>query len=167
MNITDIVKVPALEPENGDYIADDGLLHCGICHEPKEAFYPEHLQRPRWEKHPTECRCQREKREAEERQYKEYLHNAKVTDLKGRCFPSRRMEDWTFDKCAIEKDKISFGEKYVSNWDRIEADNLGLLLWGPFGTGKSYFAACIANALIEKEIPVKMTNLAAIMNCKY
>ena len=29
---------------------------------------------------------------------------------------------------------------------------------GGVGTGKSYLAGCIANALMEKEIPVRMTN---------
>ena len=42
--------------------------------------------------------------------------------------------------------------------------NYGLLLWGRVGTGKSYFAGCIANALMEQEVPVCMTNFAAILN---
>ena len=37
-------------------------------------------------------------------------------------------------------------------------------MWGKVGTGKSYFAGCIANALMEKEIPVCMTNFATILN---
>lgn len=41
---------------------------------------------------------------------------------------------------------------------------IGYLLWGSVGTGKSFFAACIANALMEKEIPVRMTNFAAVLN---
>ena len=32
-----------------------------------------------------------------------------------------------------------------------------LLLWGQVGTGKSYLAGCIANALMEREIPVCVT----------
>ena len=36
--------------------------------------------------------------------------------------------------------------------------------WGGVGTGKSYLAGCIANALMEKEIPVHMTNFALILN---
>lgn len=40
----------------------------------------------------------------------------------------------------------------------------GLLLWGDVGTGKTYMAACIANALIEQEYTVKMTNFATIIN---
>ena len=41
--------------------------------------------------------------------------------------------------------------------------NIGYLLWGGVGTGKSYFAGCIANALMEREIPVCMTNFALIL----
>ena len=35
--------------------------------------------------------------------------------------------------------------------------NYGLLLWGQVGTGKSYLAGCVANALMEREIPVFVT----------
>jgi len=31
------------------------------------------------------------------------------------------------------------------------------LLWGDVGTGKSFVAACIANALLEQGIPILMT----------
>ena len=46
----------------------------------------------------------------------------------------------------------------------MKADNIGYLLWGSVGTGKSYFAGCIANALMEQEVAVYMTNFAAILN---
>ena len=167
MNIEETIRISALEPGKDDYIDEDGLLHCGICHEPKEAFYLPELRRPGWEKHPCECKCQREKREAEEKEHRDYLHRSKVRDLKGKCFPSKTMENWTFDNCILEEKKICFGEKYTENWTEIERGNYGLLLWGPVGTGKTYFAACIANALIEKETPVRMTNLSAVMNCGF
>ena len=31
----------------------------------------------------------------------------------------------------------------------MQAENIGYLFWGGVGTGKSYLAACIANALID------------------
>ena len=48
--------------------------------------------------------------------------------------------------------------------EEVQTGNYGLILWGKVGTGKSYFAGCIANALMEKEIPVCMTNFALILN---
>ena len=41
---------------------------------------------------------------------------------------------------------------------------MGLLLWGDVGTGKSFFAGCVANALLDKGVPVLMTNFAKILN---
>ena len=35
----------------------------------------------------------------------------------------------------------------------MKAENHGLLLWGNVGTGKSFFAGCIANALMKLEVP--------------
>lgn len=49
-------------------------------------------------------------------------------------------------------------------WEQMKDGNHGLLLWGKVGTGKSCFAGCIANAFMEQEIPVRMTNYALILN---
>ena len=38
------------------------------------------------------------------------------------------------------------------------------ILWGEVGTGKSFFAGCIANALMEQGISVMMTNFSKILN---
>ena len=35
---------------------------------------------------------------------------------------------------------------------------------GDVGTGKSFFAGCIANALLEQGVPVLMTNFSRILN---
>ena len=41
---------------------------------------------------------------------------------------------------------------------------MGFFSWGGVGTGKSFLAGCIANALMEQEVPVRMTNFARILN---
>ena len=46
----------------------------------------------------------------------------------------------------------------------MQKKNTGILIWGGVGTGKSFFAGCIANALMEREVPVCMTNFARILN---
>ena len=68
---------------------------------------------------------------------------------------------------TAERDRppvIRMAQNYVKNWKRVKAENLGLLFWGDVGTGKSYAAACIANALLEMRIPVLMTNFSKMLN---
>ena len=42
--------------------------------------------------------------------------------------------------------------------------NIGYMVMGPVGTGKSFFAGCVANALMEQGISVMMTNFSRILN---
>ena len=53
---------------------------------------------------------------------------------------------------------------YVEHWKEAYRDNTGLLLFGDVGTGKSFFAGCIANALLDRDVPVLMTNFPSILN---
>ena len=41
-------------------------------------------------------------------------------------------------------------------------ENKGMIFFGPTGTGKTFTAACIANALLDKGVPVIMTSLAKL-----
>ena len=59
---------------------------------------------------------------------------------------------------------MRLAQRYVAHWPEMREKNVGLLLWGGVGTGKSFMAGCIANALMEQEVAVCMTNFARIMN---
>lgn len=50
------------------------------------------------------------------------------------------------------------------DWKQMKAKNVGMLFWGDVGTGKTYLAACVANALIEQEVSVRMLNFSHILN---
>ena len=151
------------EPE--DYTGEDGLLYCGKCRTAKEAYFPK--ETAAWlghDKHPTECDCQREKRleceSAEERR----RHLDTVMELKRRGFTDLTMQEWTFAHDNGKCPQMSKAHLYVEHWEQMRENNYGLLLWGKVGTGKSYFAGCIANALLEKDVPVLMTNFPTILN---
>lgn len=62
---------------------------------------------------------------------------------------------------------ISHAVQYVQNWNKMQQKGLGLLFWGPLGTGKTFAAGCIANAFLESEDrfapSVIMTNFAVIL----
>lgn len=74
------------------------------------------------------------------------------------------MQDWKFENDAGCNPQMKLARQYVEHWAEMQKKNTGLLIWGGVGTGKSFFAGCIANALMEQEIPVCMTNFARILN---
>lgn len=79
------------------------------------------------------------------------------------CFEESRMYDWNFE-LAEETTTIEKAKEYTANWNDMKKNHIGFLLWGPIGTGKSYIAGCIANALLNQEITVKMTNFNTIID---
>ena len=160
-----IDRLTATTPEPEDYTGEDGLLYCGKCHKPKEAYFaPDKAAVFGRDRHPAECDCQRAAREEREAAEKRQKHLDTVEDLKRRGFTDPAMRDWTFENDNGQNPQAIRARNYVKNWERAYAGNVGCLFWGSVGTGKSYLAGCIANALMEKEIPVYMTNFALILN---
>ena len=86
-----------------------------------------------------------------------------VENLKQRAFADSAMQQWTFENDNGRNPQAGIARRYVEHWEDMRTDNIGCLFWGGVGTGKSYLAGCIANALMEKEVPVYMTNFAVIL----
>lgn len=155
--ITDITTTTA---EAEDYTGEDGLLYCGKCHTPKEAYFAEGKTCFGRDRHPTDCDCQRAAREKQQAAESRQKHLEKVEDLKRRGFTDPAMRNWTFEHDNGRNPQTETARFYVDSWETMQAENIGYLFWGGVGTGKSYLAACIANALMEKEVAVCMTNFA-------
>ena len=115
-------------------------------------------------KHPVECSCQRTEREQQEALINQQKHIDLVRRLKAEGFSDPAMPDWTFENDNGRSPQMHYAHRYVEQWQIMRSENLGLLLWGGVGTGKSFLAGCIANALMEQEVPVRMTNFARILN---
>ena len=159
-----ILQMMDTTPEQEDYMGEDGLLHCGKCHKPKEAYFPKGRALFGRDRHPPECDCHRAERERLEKRESDEKHNAEVERLKREGFSNPAMRQWTFENDNGKCPQIGKAYSYVEKWEMVRSEKLGYLLWGNVGSGKSYFAGCIANALMEKEIPVCMTNFATILN---
>jgi DNA replication protein DnaC len=165
MNAMEIIlnEITATKAADTDYLGEDGLLYCGKCRTPKElrleadCFFGD---RPL----PTPCRCVKERQEKEAAEAERLRHLRRVEELKRAGFTDDAMRCWTFENDDGRCLQMAHARFYVEHFQEMERENIGYLLWGAVGTGKSYFAACIANALMEREIPVRMTNLSMILN---
>ena len=148
---------PASENE---YTGRDGLRYCRKCNEPTQ-YRIVFMGRERIV--PCLCTCGKKEFEREKLETAERDRLYEIARMKAAGIQDRHLREWTFAK-AEDTPVIRMAQNYVKNWKRVKAENLGLLFWGDVGTGKSYAAACIANALLEMRIPVLMTNFSKMLN---
>ena len=141
------------EPE--DYTGEDGLLYCGKCRKPKEAYFPEGKTFFGRDRHPSECDCQRAARKEREAAEKRRSHLETVERLKRQGFTDQ--DHAGLDICAT----ITAAARRSKNARRIcgtagkqikDGNYRAASCGAGVGTGKSYFAGCIANALMEQEV---------------
>ena len=95
---------------------------------------------------------------------KEFERMQRLNMLKSLCFEDHALYSWNFEKDNGKNPVMKVARDYVSKWSDFASKNAGLVLWGDVGTGKTFFAACIANALVEQNVSVKMTNFSTILN---
>ena len=146
-----------------DYIdPSDGLKYCGKCHTPKEAFYPADLQNQGFHKHPVMCQCAVEKRDHEEAERRDFERMTRITTLRSEAFRDIPAAGWRFDH-AVVTPQLAKAKEYAANWDSFKQDGIGLL-FGDVGTGKSYAAGCIANALIDRLESVLFVGMSDVVN---
>lgn len=78
---------------------------------------------------------------------------------------AQELKQATFERDCGAVPQLAWARRYVEHWDEMRRENMGLLFWGPSGTGKTFAAACIANALVDLEVGVRMITLGeALLN---
>ena len=153
--------------EEGDYIDSEGFLCCGKCHTRKELeiTFPEGFGQERVKRVGVVCQCKKEEMEKEKAAREREEFNQRMIMLQKDGITDPAYLRYTFDNDDMRNPEVSqVCRKYVKNWDEMFKDNIGILFYGGVGTGKSFLACCIANALIEKLVPVSVTNFPRILN---
>jgi DNA replication protein DnaC len=88
----------------------------------------------------------------------------RIEQMKAHGLQDPSLWEYTFAHDSGDNPLMPKARKYVQKWDEFKAEDIGLLLFGNVGTGKSFFAGCIANALLDQGIPVLMTSFPKILN---
>ena len=146
---------------DGDYIKD-GLLFCGKCHTPKqiEVVICGKAVRPY-----CLCKCGEEEEKAKQEKIREIFRKEEIERNRHSGFLDIDMIGCTFDRDDEANPKVSdIARRYVEHFDLMFRKGKGLLFLGNAGTGKSFMAACIANALIDQGYKCLMTNFPRIIN---
>ena len=148
-----------------DYInPDDGLKYCGSCNTPKEAYFEAGHSLLGMKKHPIECKCAREKRKAEEAETASCQHEAELYRLRSKAFCEIPAYKWRFENAGVMTPQLLKAKNYAESFGKLYPRGIGLLLFGNVGTGKSYAAGCIANALIDELHSVSFISTSEAVN---
>ena len=147
-----------------EYIdAEDGLVHCSVCRERrmsvvKRKFFQGYF----FPRCPCSCQIEEEQKKKAHQAQRERMERIKRRRAHG--LWDKSLQQYIFDHDNGSNPVMEKARAYVRNWKEAFRNNTGLLLFGDVGTGKSFFAGCIANALLDQDVPVLMTSFPTLLN---
>lgn len=136
------------------YIDNDGLARCKYCHEPRMWFYEEY---DTWLS--VSCDCIKKRDEADRRK-SQIGRNISQSGIYGKLL-----------KANLNKMTVSSGNakafnscaKYVGIFETAQKKGWGIYLYGKNGSGKTYLACAVGNALLQQGIIVKYASVSDIL----
>ena len=148
-------SVPIPEKE---YMGDDGFLYCAKCNDRVQTDIEVFGRTKRVR---CICSCMKKERDSfADRERQEEVRRKRMV-----CFSETNMASWTFDNDDRKNPKLSDAmRRYADQFPEFKKDGKGLLLYGTVGTGKTYYAACIANKLLDDGYSCLMTNFSRLTN---
>lgn len=136
------------EPLADEYKGDDGLIYCAKCRTPRQAHYHDMIIN-------MPCKCEGERnavmQDEERRRSAAMEREFGAHERQKYCFSDEQYKGMTFaDDNGSSPQAIKAAHYYADHFERLAAGNMGLMFLGNVGTGKTFAACCIANALVEK-----------------
>ena len=145
-------------PAPGDRY-ENGLLVCGKCGGRKETWiqFGGHKKVAR-----CVCKCQLDKYHAEREKTAQIQTSLRIRELKDACFPMTEINSWNFRQAAMDEN-LKAVKRYAEKWPEMRKKRQGLLFYGDVGTGKTYAAVCVANAVMEQGYSCIITSVPRLV----
>lgn len=131
-----------------DYIGEDGLLYCGMCKAPRQMVLEVPMVGTRIV--PIMCPCEIAKREVEAAREAMEAEQRRIDGMRkiGITSPDYREMVLAADDGSDPKMR-AIVDRYIEKRDLMRRENIGLLLHGSAGGGKTFWASALANAMID------------------
>lgn len=149
----------------GDYTNSEGVLICGKCGEPRTTIKEFPTGSGNKRPFPVICLCDREEDEQYQRRMEAQKLQDKIKALRRSGIIDEAYNGYTFENDDGRNPKITAScKRYVAHWNEMYNIACGVLFYGDVGGGKSYYAGCIVNALIEQGVPAFITRLSTLVS---
>lgn len=145
------------------YRDSDGILICKKCGKPREFRVPGNGVVPSMLV-PSMCDCQKAKEDARREEMERKARDARTKKRRTSCFAaSGRYASLTFDADDNRNpEQTTYCKAFAATFD--PKDPMGLVLYGNRGTGKSFHASCIANAVVARGFSCLVTDIKQVVN---
>lgn len=147
---------------DSDYIGEDGLTYCSKCRTPKQIVIETKIGDKKVVLKPfVPCQCRRQEIEREEQEEKDRERQERLHRIREKSHVPALYRDAGFDLFQTNKNNqaiLKMAKNFADQFDQMKKLGKGLLFHGSVGTGKTYTAACIANALLDAGYTVFWTS---------
>lgn len=141
---------------------ENSLYFCGACKNPLQTKI--NLQGQEITVRAM-CKCEEKEYEAEQEAFKKQQRELQTKTNKQNGLIVKEWKHCTFANDDGQTPKlIVLAKRYVTQWEKIKSENIGLLFFGGVGIGKTYATLCIANALLDAGERAIVTNFSRIIN---
>ena len=153
-------KAEAGAEMESEYMGPDGLRRCRVCDGKRETIITLPFEGAQPRKVRCWCKCPNIHTIAAARDKQIQMEQRRAVCFQG----VEEMKGCTFDTDdgAGDPRLIQAAQRYAADFRRHLRDGMGLLYHGPVGTGKTFLAACIANAVISQGYRVRLTSFARV-----
>lgn len=144
----------------GDYQDENGLLFCGECHSPKQTeviFCGKPLRVY------CACKCSMEAYEREQEEKRAAEVRMRTEQMRQDGFYDRAYLEMTFERDDRPRHRLSKASRHYAEVFAPTAEQHGIVFTGNVGTGKTFYACCIANAVIDRGYSAWVTTLPPLM----
>lgn len=155
-----------------DYKNSEGLLMCGKCHTPKQInlnakissenpFYWRIKNKPVF----VMCKCESERLEKEKAMQKQKDIKLLIKKLRSQGITDDSYLSYTFKNDDKKRPDLTVAcKRYAENFNDMYKSNRGLMFCGQVGTGKTFYACCIANEVLSQAKSVLITTLPNLIS---
>ncbi|MDE6182757.1 MAG: ATP-binding protein [Eubacteriales bacterium] len=115
---------------------------------------------------PVICSCRKKELEKEKELEEKKELAKRVDELICQGLMDKQFLNNTFDNDNGSNLKIlGICKNYVAKWEEVKKENIGMLLYGDVGRGKTFYACCIANELFTKnKVSICITSFPKILD---
>lgn len=143
-------------------------MRCPVCGEPKtrEVKFGDNVVTL-----PLACKCDREREEELQREIANNRKKFRNSEIIRNGYLDTYYTELTFDTDDSPDSKATKDlKRYCDKWEEMKKKNIGLLLMGSYGTGKTFYASAIANEVRKQGDYVLIGTLSKLiqeMNADY